>query len=196
MKQQPTREQVLDALQTNKTVQKAATALHISYPTMQKLLKRYGIVANHNAKADAPSAEEIAKQEKAINDAAEAEKRKLRREKTIEITSAVVSGAILVAMIVMNILLRNFGAVCGWVTAGVVFGALMYIFFKSKEAIHFLSEYIRYQYQIIESDQNLFSALGKEAHRIAEEVAPSLRGKYIKELAQRLDELTKVGGDA
>ena len=42
-KQEFTTEQILDALQTHKTVQKAAKALGISYPEMQKYLKRYGI---------------------------------------------------------------------------------------------------------------------------------------------------------
>lgn len=50
MKQEPTKEQVLDALQTHKTVQKAAKALGLSYPKMQHWLKKYGIVCNHNAK--------------------------------------------------------------------------------------------------------------------------------------------------
>lgn len=50
MTQQPTKEQVLDALQTHKTVQKAARALGLSYPKMQHWLKKYGIVCNHNAK--------------------------------------------------------------------------------------------------------------------------------------------------
>ena len=50
MKQEPTKEQVLDALQTHKTVQKAAKALGLSYPQMQHWLKKYGIVCNHNAK--------------------------------------------------------------------------------------------------------------------------------------------------
>ena len=45
-----TRGQILDALQTHKTVQKAAKALGLSYPEMQKYLRRYGIVCNHNAK--------------------------------------------------------------------------------------------------------------------------------------------------
>ena len=46
----PTKVMVLDALQTHKTVQKAATALGIKYPEMQKYMRQYGIVANHNAK--------------------------------------------------------------------------------------------------------------------------------------------------
>ena len=50
MKQEPTKVQVLDALQTYKTVHKAAKALKLSYPEMQKYLRRYGIVCNHNAK--------------------------------------------------------------------------------------------------------------------------------------------------
>ena len=49
-KQEFTREQVLDALQTHKTVQKAAKALGISYPKMQHYLKKYGIVCNHKLK--------------------------------------------------------------------------------------------------------------------------------------------------
>lgn len=47
---EPTKEQVLDALQTHKTVQKAAKALGLSYPKMQHWLKKYGIVCNHNIK--------------------------------------------------------------------------------------------------------------------------------------------------
>ena len=47
---EPTKEQVLDALQTHKTVQKAAKALGLSYPKMQHWLKKYGIVCNHNVK--------------------------------------------------------------------------------------------------------------------------------------------------
>lgn len=54
MKQEPTKEQVLDALQTHKTVQKAAKALGLSYPEMQKCLRRYGIVCGHNAKQVEP----------------------------------------------------------------------------------------------------------------------------------------------
>ena len=50
MTQQPTKEQVLDALQTHKTVQKAANALHVTYPDMQKYLRKYGIVCNRKAK--------------------------------------------------------------------------------------------------------------------------------------------------
>lgn len=46
---EPTKVQVLDALQTHKTVQKAAKALGLSYPKMQHWLKKYGIVCNHNA---------------------------------------------------------------------------------------------------------------------------------------------------
>ena len=49
-KTKPTREQVLDALQTHKTVNKAAIALGVSYPEMQKYLRQYGICANHSAK--------------------------------------------------------------------------------------------------------------------------------------------------
>ena len=51
---EPTKEQVLDALQTHKTVQKAAKALGLSYPKMQHWLKKYGIVCNHNAKQVEP----------------------------------------------------------------------------------------------------------------------------------------------
>lgn len=54
MKQEPTKEQVLDALQTHKTVQKAAKALGLSYPKMQHWLKKYGIVCNHTAKQVVP----------------------------------------------------------------------------------------------------------------------------------------------
>ena len=54
MKQEPTKEQVLDALQTPTTVQKAAKALRLSYPEMQHWLKKYGIVCNHNAKQVEP----------------------------------------------------------------------------------------------------------------------------------------------
>jgi len=54
MKQLPTKEQVLDALQTHKTVQKAAKALGLSYPKMRKCLRWYGIVCNHNAKQVEP----------------------------------------------------------------------------------------------------------------------------------------------
>lgn len=51
---EPTKEQVLDALQTHKTVQKSAKALGLSYPKMQHWLKKYGIVCNHNAKQVEP----------------------------------------------------------------------------------------------------------------------------------------------
>lgn len=51
---EPTKVQVLDALQTHKTVQKAAKALGLSYPKMQHWLKKYGIVCNHNAKQVEP----------------------------------------------------------------------------------------------------------------------------------------------
>ena len=54
MKQEPTKVQVLDALQTHKTVQKAAKALGLSYPKMQYWLKKYGIVCNHNTKQVEP----------------------------------------------------------------------------------------------------------------------------------------------
>lgn len=54
MKQEPTKVQVLDALQTHKTVQKAAKALGLSYPEMQKYIRRYGIVCNHSAKQVEP----------------------------------------------------------------------------------------------------------------------------------------------
>jgi DNA-binding transcriptional ArsR family regulator len=57
MKQEPTKAQVLDALQTHKTVQKAAKALGLSYPKMQHWLKKYGIVCNHNAKQVEPEEE-------------------------------------------------------------------------------------------------------------------------------------------
>lgn len=50
MKHEPTKEQVLDALQTHKTVQKAANALGIRYPEMQKLMRKHGICANRNVK--------------------------------------------------------------------------------------------------------------------------------------------------
>lgn len=53
MKREPTKEQVLNALQTHKTVQKAAKALKLSYPEMQKYLRRYGIVCNHKTKKEA-----------------------------------------------------------------------------------------------------------------------------------------------
>ena len=49
-KQEFTTEQILDALQTHKTVQKAAKALGISYPEMQKHMRKHGICANHSAK--------------------------------------------------------------------------------------------------------------------------------------------------
>lgn len=50
MKQIPTREQVLDALATHKSVQKAANSLGLKYPEMQKYLRKYGICTNHNVK--------------------------------------------------------------------------------------------------------------------------------------------------
>ena len=50
MKQQPTKEQVLDALQTHKTLYRAAKSLGVTYPTMQKWMRQYGIVVNHNIK--------------------------------------------------------------------------------------------------------------------------------------------------
>lgn len=50
MKQEFTTEQILDALQTHKTVQKAANALGIRYPEMQKLMRKHGICANRNVK--------------------------------------------------------------------------------------------------------------------------------------------------
>ena len=46
-KQEFTTEQILDALQTHKTVQKAAKALGISYPEMQKHMRQHGICANN-----------------------------------------------------------------------------------------------------------------------------------------------------
>lgn len=49
---EPTKVQVLDALQTHKTVQKAAKALGMSYPKMQHLLKKYGIVCNAKEELD------------------------------------------------------------------------------------------------------------------------------------------------
>ena len=49
-KQEFTTEQILDALQTHKTVNKAAIALGVSYPEMQKYLRQYGICANHKVK--------------------------------------------------------------------------------------------------------------------------------------------------
>ena len=50
MKQEFTTEQILDALQTHKTVQKAANSLCIRYPEMQKLMRKHGICANRNVK--------------------------------------------------------------------------------------------------------------------------------------------------
>ena len=47
-----TKEQILDALQTHKTISGATKALGIKHPEMMKLLKRYGIVANHNVKVE------------------------------------------------------------------------------------------------------------------------------------------------
>ena len=49
-KQEFTTEQILDALQTHKTVQKAAKALGISYPEMQKHMRKHGICANNKVK--------------------------------------------------------------------------------------------------------------------------------------------------
>ena len=49
-----TKEQVLDALQTHKTVQKAAKALGVSYPQMQKYLRKYKITADMIVKAKQP----------------------------------------------------------------------------------------------------------------------------------------------
>lgn len=47
-----TKVQVLDALQTHKTVQKAAKALKLSYHEMQNYLRLYGIVCNHKVKEE------------------------------------------------------------------------------------------------------------------------------------------------
>ena len=55
---EPTKEQVLDALQTYKTVQKAAKALGLSYPKMQHWLKKYGIVCNRTIDEE-PGAERL-----------------------------------------------------------------------------------------------------------------------------------------
>lgn len=52
MKQEPTKLQVMDALATYKSVQKAANALGIKYPTMQKYLRQYGICVNHEVKSE------------------------------------------------------------------------------------------------------------------------------------------------
>ena len=53
----PTKEQVLDALRENKSVQKAANALGIKYPEMQKYLRKYGICAGHIMEINHPEAE-------------------------------------------------------------------------------------------------------------------------------------------
>lgn len=50
MKQIPTKEQVLDALQTHKTIYRAAMVFGVTAPTFKQWMKRYGIVANHNVK--------------------------------------------------------------------------------------------------------------------------------------------------
>lgn len=57
MKDQLTKEQVLDALRENKSVQKAANALGIKYPEMQKYLRKYGICAGHIMKSNHPEAD-------------------------------------------------------------------------------------------------------------------------------------------
>ena len=49
-RKQLTKEQILDALQTHKTVQKAAKALGVDYPEMQYHLRKNGIVAYHTIK--------------------------------------------------------------------------------------------------------------------------------------------------
>ena len=54
MKTDITKIQVLDALATHKTVNKAAIALGIKYPKMQHYLKKYGIVCNHKVKEMKP----------------------------------------------------------------------------------------------------------------------------------------------
>ena len=57
MKQIPTREQVLDALATHKSVQKAADSLGLKYPEMQKYLRKYGICVGHVMKIKHPEAQ-------------------------------------------------------------------------------------------------------------------------------------------
>lgn len=50
MKHIPTKEQVLDALQTHKTLYRAAYKFGVTTPTLKKWMRHYGIVANHNVK--------------------------------------------------------------------------------------------------------------------------------------------------
>lgn len=50
MRQIPTKEQVLDALQTHKTLYRAAYTFGVTSPTLKKWMRHYGIVANHNVK--------------------------------------------------------------------------------------------------------------------------------------------------
>jgi len=52
MKQIPTKEQVLDALQTHKQLYKAAKSLHVTTYILKKWMNYYGIVANGNVKAE------------------------------------------------------------------------------------------------------------------------------------------------
>ena len=51
MKQRPSKEQILDALQTYKTHYRAARKLGVSYPTVQKWMRQYGIEEISTAKA-------------------------------------------------------------------------------------------------------------------------------------------------
>lgn len=53
MKPIPTKEQLLDALQTHKLFYKAAKSLHVSPPTLKKWMVHYGIYAYNNIKVEA-----------------------------------------------------------------------------------------------------------------------------------------------
>ena len=72
-KQEFTTEQILDALQTHKTVQKAAKALGISYPEMQKHMRQHGICAGHVMKIQNPDAEVYVHQSRGFGQSAIAE---------------------------------------------------------------------------------------------------------------------------
>ena len=54
MKTIPTKEQVLGALATHKTLYRAAYTFGVTSPTLKKWMRHYGIVANHNAKQVEP----------------------------------------------------------------------------------------------------------------------------------------------
>lgn len=183
---QITKEQVLDALQTHKTISNATKALGIKHPEMMKLMKRYGITANHTKKKETPESNEEAKE---LDDVAKAQKWSKAKFVGIHVFFFLALG-IFIGNAIIAFLNGSIHGGLGWVCTTLITGCF---FFEMKVAAKIITTYkaVVAQYKtILDGDQSIFAHFKERVNMIIES-RPSIRKKYLLEMEEELTKLTE-----